>query len=1156
MGYSLNNEVVRASAGSGKTFKLSNRYLELILSGVPVDTILATTFTRAAAGEIQNRILSRLGQGASSPENARSLFNALASDDPNFPAAAGINADNAQDVFQTKLAEIVRELQRLRISTLDSFFMQLAGGYAFEMGLPANWHIVEELDSQRLLFSALLDMFAQARSEDAVTLARSLFKGDYSRSIAYETITLINNNVGLYYDSERSPKPWIRLEKELKGLERGDLDTLLDQLTFVKALPDVQPEASQAKSSPLFAALNKLEELLAQKNWQELLGHTLVKNINTGKYYRKPIPDPVLEVLRSIRQYASISYLEESSERTRAMWGTLNAISAYFERAKAENGAYRFDDLARALRAHSISDRTNQLFYRLDSRTSHILLDEFQDASFTQWAVIRPFAESIVRRGDDGSFYCVGDVKQAIYGWRGGKAEIFDAISTDLSGVRNASLAVNWRSCPVVLDIVNKLFNSADFKANPVFQLRDKKNDESYQLIGSAINNAVARWSKGFTDHKCAPKNQSLLGYWTLEQAPVVDEDLMVSDPRKVPVYNELEFDPCDKIKFEPESIDDDDEESENAFESASSRLQKRLQKQATLQYAVERIAKFHELYPNATIGVLARTNKYIAKLTTKLKERFKGQNVVISEEGGAPIVDSPAINAILSVLSLAAHTNNSVAAFHVAKTTPFSEKFNLTLDNYDAKYTPKKVSDAIRKELEARGLGHFIAGLRDLLVPTCINPLDKERLDKLVEFAYSYQDTCDRFQLDKFIRAVREYKTESPSASTIRVMSLHKSKGLQFDVVVLPELDAQIDRTPSGLCEHYEDPQKPVKIDGVVNYVSVDKLIDFEDSDWIKETIAEQYAGEVQEALNLLYVGVTRPVRALCAIVAPDCNKEEGVSLTFAKILKYGLTGERCNITLSKEPEQRDLRAKILYQAGTPDWYDDAEFRPKTETSQQVSQAPMATRELREGIQAKRLLFHRATPTGDNVSREWTADSEEAMQRGTALHKCFEAIRWIDVDGIPSDERLRELLCPILLYDNDLVEKTLEEFKTICATDFTRRLLSSSSYIGDTEVKRERQFSVSYERGGAKAALVRGTIDRLVLTRENGRVVAADVIDYKSNQYNPNATYEHYDEQLREYGKAVRVMYKLDPAQIKLRYVFVGQEWPDEERERLVEFN
>ncbi|MBP5621261.1 MAG: UvrD-helicase domain-containing protein, partial [Thermoguttaceae bacterium] len=100
------NQVVRASAGSGKTFQLSNRYLKLILCGATVDSILATTFTRKAAGEIQDRILSRLGLAAAYPHEAERLFHALCDEDSEFENKTGLTIQNAQVVFQQKLEEV------------------------------------------------------------------------------------------------------------------------------------------------------------------------------------------------------------------------------------------------------------------------------------------------------------------------------------------------------------------------------------------------------------------------------------------------------------------------------------------------------------------------------------------------------------------------------------------------------------------------------------------------------------------------------------------------------------------------------------------------------------------------------------------------------------------------------------------------------------------------------------------------------------------------------------------------------------------------------------------------------------------------------------------------------------------------------------------
>lgn len=1169
MTYQLKNEIIRASAGSGKTFTLSNRYLKLILSGASADSILATTFTRAAAGEIQNRVLSRLGKGASSKDDARKLYQELAENDEAFRIASGLTSENALEKFRTKLAEVAKQIQRLRICTLDSFFMQLAGGYSFELGLPPNWHIVEEVDSQNLLRRALLSSFAQAIDFDrknisdnidadpVLTLVRSLFKGEYKRSIAQEVETIVNKNLSIYYEATRNREPWLRLAKSF-DFEKPDANSLANDYKNLLNNCDFSNSDNRLKTT-----LEKKLSMIVDCDWNSIVTDAPLNNIRKNKtYYRKGVPQEALDLIARILQTAKEVKFHEQALQLDAMWETINAISRYFEQAKHEGGAYRFDDVARILQRSCSTEETAKLFYRLDAQTSHILLDEFQDASLAQWAVIKPFAKSVVRRDDKGSFFCVGDVKQAIYAWRGGKAEIFDAIDSDIENVETSDLPINWRSSKVILDAVNYLFEPQRFRNNPAFHLRA---DEDDAIVSDAIKSAVNRWATGFREHQYAPKNAMLSGYFTIEQAPIVAFDYSVSDPSLEPIAlddssvenvdNRLQYnieDASDYINLEE---GEEETNANNSFESVDSNLQKRLQKKALLEYTAERIAAMRERYPEATIGVLARTNGFIVKLTKILKKRFRGENVVISEEGGAPIVDSPAVNAVLSVLSLAAHTGDSVAAFHIASLKPLAQKFELDKTNYEK--NASRVSERIRMSLDSQGLGNFVAKLRDLLTPMCDNKLDKERLDKLVQFAYSYPETCERFTIDQFIRATREYKTESPSASNIRVMSMHKSKGLQFDIVFLPELEKALDQARANeLCVHYKDPKNPIEIDGIISYTSPQNLRDIPVSleAWLADTIKMKHEGEILEALNLLYVGLTRPVRALFAIVqprlAPKNGKFQSKSLNYSKILQFAFTNEyRVEVN-----QPIDLRAKILYES-SQEGASKLDFTPK-ETSFNVeakrTNVPLARFDLTPGMQERRLLFHRETPTESQETREWFDNSTEALQRGTALHKCFEAVRWLDLDGAPDDEKLKRDLMPIF-FDKKMVEDTIKEFKSICESKLIREMLSSAGYRGETEVQQERPFSIIRKRARGKDALVRGAIDRLVLTKENGRVVAADVIDYKSNRYCPGDDHSQYDEQLREYGKAIQELYQLEPEKIKLRYVFVGNDWPEEEREHLV---
>jgi ATP-dependent exoDNAse (exonuclease V) beta subunit len=164
--------LIRASAGTGKTFQLSNRFLSLLASGVACDDILATTFTRKAAGEILDRILFRLADAATSEAARRELGGYL-----------GRGTFSREDCLAL-LARTTRNLHRLRVSTLDSFFMAIAGSFSLELGLPADWEIVEEITDAALRAEAIRAALANDATSDLLTLVHLLTKGETTRSIS------------------------------------------------------------------------------------------------------------------------------------------------------------------------------------------------------------------------------------------------------------------------------------------------------------------------------------------------------------------------------------------------------------------------------------------------------------------------------------------------------------------------------------------------------------------------------------------------------------------------------------------------------------------------------------------------------------------------------------------------------------------------------------------------------------------------------------------------------------------------------------------------------------------------------------------------------------------------------------------------------------
>ena len=134
----LSDIVIRASAGTGKTYQLTNRFVRLLASGVAPEAILAATFTRKAAGEILERILLTLAHAASDVNKCLKL--AAAIDRPQ------LNRLQCRDL----LVRVTSRLHRLQIGTIDSFFARLASSFSLELGLPPGWRIIDDIELKRL----------------------------------------------------------------------------------------------------------------------------------------------------------------------------------------------------------------------------------------------------------------------------------------------------------------------------------------------------------------------------------------------------------------------------------------------------------------------------------------------------------------------------------------------------------------------------------------------------------------------------------------------------------------------------------------------------------------------------------------------------------------------------------------------------------------------------------------------------------------------------------------------------------------------------------------------------------------------------------------------------------------------------------------------
>ena len=1045
--------MIRASAGTGKTFQLSNRYLGLASRGEAVDQILASTFTRKAAGEILDRVLLRLAGAADEPEQCRALAEFIGDASLDRPRALAL------------LESLVRKLHRLRISTLDSFFAQIASSFSLELGLPPGWRIVEASTDDRLRSEAIRAVLAEGDARTVLTLMHLLTKGEATRSVSDQIRDLVDSLHGLYL--ETPAEAWQQLPRPHR-LSDAELAAALAALAEAP-LPADKRSATTREGDLSRATLGQ---------WAEFIEKGMAAKIAAGEttYYKKPLDEGLVAAYERLLHHAKAVLVGQLADQTEATRRLLEQFDAHYQQLKLARRALRFDDVTRKLASAAVAGQIDQWSYRLDSRLTHLLLDEFQDTSLSQWHVVRPFAEQVFG-AEAGSFFCVGDVKQAIYGWRGGVAELFDALEAEWAELGRTSLSRSYRSSPPVIETVNRVFTRID--GAPMLD---------------AFPQAVAAWSRGFSEH--STQLERLPGYVRLSVAP----------------------------RAEPGSD----------------------QKTTTLAFAAAEIARLAERSPDCTIGALVRDNRAVARLIYELRRR----GIQASEEGGNPLTDSLAVTAVLALLTLADHPGDTVARFHVAQSPlgPIVE-FGDHLNERAA----GRLSLKVRAWLMNYGHGATIYRWCRELSVHC-DARDARRLTQLVELAYRYEPDAT-LRVRDFVSYVESQKVEDPTSAQVRVMTIHQSKGLEFDIVVLPQLDVNLRGQPPAVVVGRPEPAAAPNF--VCRYAGEKLRVLLPRP--VQQIFARQADQAIRESLCVLYVALTRAAHALYMIVAPSAENEKNLPATFAGLLRFALAEGR-----KAEP------GETLYELGRADWHARATNQAGERSAQnsaagalddsasafQIALAPASQRRSR-GLE-------RQSPSGleggeiVDLAKLMRLDAAGALERGTVIHAWFEQIEWLD-DAPPEDAALRAAAIKLGASPADAA-CWLPEFRAALARGAVRDALTRAAYLQTApwtkdrnlraelagqrprlEISRERRFAVR-----DRDAILSGSFDRLVLVYRGERLLAAEVLDFKTDQVSidrPEQLAERiaaYRPQMAAYRQAVARLTGLPLARIFARLLFV----------------
>ena len=1046
--------LIRASAGSGKTYQLTNRFIGLIVAGVDPGKILAVTFTRKAAGEILRKVLDRLLEALDDDRKLDQLARSLES--CGFPAAD-------RNAVEGALRRLIDQFHRLRVSTLDAFFGQIAGAFALECKLPLGWAILEEERLAAVRASAIGALLEGKSAGDASTLMHRLSKGDSQRRVAEEIDSIVRELHGVWVGTPQPAwkvppiAPAVAAEEVAKAIEAIEAMEipLTKKGTERKGWAGEQPRMIEA------ATLEKWQELFTQGIPRKFLDGLPVTY--GGAELEEEAVIEALTVFRSKARSVLSRIIASQNEATRDL---LDRYDDERRTALVRAGGVGFSDVTRAIAEEKALENLEEVYFRLDGQIDHLLLDEFQDTSLLQWWIIERIVEELVADpSGDRLVFCVGDGKQAIHGWRGGCREVLETIEETLPAGCVETLEKSWRSSPVILDAVNGVFGAlAD---------HDLVADES---------DAIVRWMSDFKPHEAAYRERK--GHVLVR----------IAEPREGKK-------PTD----------------------------------APLLETVDEVEKIHARHPGATIGVLLRKGKdRVAPIVGALRER----GIDASEEGGNPLVDSPAVGRVAALLELIEHPGDGPSRLAVAASPLPGILDGLGHGDEDGWQEPAggAVGAAcLRRKILADGLSETVVPIVEGLWQRC-GERDRRRLGQLIDLLRSFPHRGIR--LTDVITRIHQRQVPAPTSASVQVMTIHKAKGLEFDAVILPDLHSPWFNPSAKLFTSRENPrQVPNKLGRSADEVAVGIL-----GEPYVEMRQQTREATVVESFSLLYVAMTRARHQLLVLLPHWPMGKNGPTRSWQK----GSSAEVLWKTLGDGPGDRAGLAhggSIIYEAGDPEALElvkkEADAKPIALGIPRLASATGGSRTRTTSPTAGTRGTHRSLGT------ILSGYSAAARALGTLVHAAFEEIRFLDgeVDLAAIARTLSKRHPEFTRQTKEAVELFAEAIDHPELRELLEEKATRSRFAADDgdRVRIENELPVATVNDGV---LLRGTVDRLALLERDGQVIAAEVIDWKTDRIDPEKgtaeRVEHHRAQMESYRQAVSTIYNLAIEKVTTRLAMV----------------
>ena len=486
--------IYNASAGSGKTFTLVKDYLKIVLSSkefLPHRHVLAITFTNKAVDEMKTRIIEALMAFASPSILSQSdaLFSQVVRELQSTPEAVHTKSKHL-------LSKILHNYAAFDISTIDKFTQKIIRTFAFDLKLPMNFEV--ELDTDHLLQKAVSRLLLKAGKNKALTKVLVDFaieKADDDKSW----------NIAL--DLAKTAK---LLTKETEASFLHDLSqhSLTDFQTLKESLTK---EISEAETQIIYVSTQVLELIRSSGiEFSDFIRGSLPKHFNTlvskkfdlsfsaqwqqsidttAMYTQKTAPD-VAAIIDGLRPQLveafqltkatvyRLRYLKNIRKNTTPL-SVINLINKELKTIKEEDNLLLISEFNTIISQEIKNQPAPYIYERIGEKFNHFFIDEFQDTSELQWQNLLPLVTNTLAT-ENGSVMLVGDAKQAIYRWRGGRSEQFISLyNNDTSipfGANISFLPTNFRSCKKIVE-----FNNHFFKHLSMLTFSNESYKELYQ---------------------------------------------------------------------------------------------------------------------------------------------------------------------------------------------------------------------------------------------------------------------------------------------------------------------------------------------------------------------------------------------------------------------------------------------------------------------------------------------------------------------------------------------------------------------------------------------------------------------------------------------------------------------------------------------------